>query len=205
MTPFTSALNAWTEPLTGSPYNNPVRFQRPWSWRVSAWAESNGLVLGQLKVEDKSNEITAVPELLRALELAGCIVTLDAMGCQKKIAREIQENAWTYVPHLYFGQWTQPAAHRTNIKGMLPMAEMVAKAGKHVYTVHSEAKDVLNLEVEPGETYYVLGAISVGVFAGHPNLSPSSKEAFDAMKDKLKDNTGQDLDPPDAKDKGKKK
>lgn len=64
---------------------------------VSAWAESNGLVLGQLKVADKSNEITAVPELLRALELSGCIVTLDAMGCQKKIAREIIEADADYV------------------------------------------------------------------------------------------------------------
>jgi len=54
---------------------------------VSAWAESNNLVLGQLKVTDKSNEITAVPELLRVLELSGCIVTLDAMGGQTKIAK----------------------------------------------------------------------------------------------------------------------
>ena len=58
---------------------------------VSAWAQSNGLVLGQWKVAGKSNEITAVPELLRVLELSGCIVTVDAMGCQKKIAREIIE------------------------------------------------------------------------------------------------------------------
>lgn len=64
---------------------------------VSAWAEGNGLVLGQLKVADKSNEITAVPELLRVLELAGCIVTLDAMGCQKKIAQEIVEADADYV------------------------------------------------------------------------------------------------------------
>lgn len=64
---------------------------------VSAWAHSNQLVLGQLKVEEKSNEITAVPELLRVLELAGCIVTLDAMGCQKKIAREIKEADADYV------------------------------------------------------------------------------------------------------------
>jgi hypothetical protein len=56
---------------------------------VSAWAESNNLVLGQLKVADKSNEITAVPELRRVLELGRCIVTVDAMGCQKKIAQEI--------------------------------------------------------------------------------------------------------------------
>jgi predicted transposase YbfD/YdcC len=64
---------------------------------VSAWAESNSLVLGQLKVEAKSNEITAVPELLRVLELAGCIVTIDAMGCQKKIAREVVEADADYV------------------------------------------------------------------------------------------------------------
>src|SRR5437899_9423103 len=73
---------------------------------VSAWAESNGLVLGQLKVADKSNEITAVPELLRALELSGCIVTLDAMGCQKKIAREIIEADADYVLALKGNQET---------------------------------------------------------------------------------------------------
>jgi predicted transposase YbfD/YdcC len=64
---------------------------------VSAWARENGLVLGQLQVSAKSNEITAVPELLRALELAGCIVTLDAMGCQKNIAKEIKEADAEYV------------------------------------------------------------------------------------------------------------
>ena len=64
---------------------------------VSAWAESNGLVLGQLKVEDKSNEITALPKLLRVLELEGCIVTIDAIGCQKKIAKEIVEADADYV------------------------------------------------------------------------------------------------------------
>ena len=64
---------------------------------VSAWAESNGIVLGQLKVNDKSNEITAVPELLRVLELSDCIVTTDAMGCQTKIAREIIEADADYV------------------------------------------------------------------------------------------------------------
>jgi predicted transposase YbfD/YdcC len=58
---------------------------------VRAWAESNGLVLGQLQVADKSNEMTALPSLWRVLELAGCIVTGDAMGCQKKIAREVIE------------------------------------------------------------------------------------------------------------------
>ena len=73
---------------------------------VSAWAESNNLVLGQLKVADKSNEITALPQLLRVLELSGCIVTLDAMGCQKKIAREIVESDADYVLALKGNQET---------------------------------------------------------------------------------------------------
>jgi predicted transposase YbfD/YdcC len=64
---------------------------------VSAWAASNSLVLGQIEVPGKTNEITAVPPLLRALELTGCIVTLDAMGCQKSIAREIKEADAEYV------------------------------------------------------------------------------------------------------------
>lgn len=64
---------------------------------VSAWAASNGLVLGQRKVSEKSNEITAIPELLRSLELSGCIVTIDAMGTQKKIAQEIRESDADYV------------------------------------------------------------------------------------------------------------
>ena len=49
---------------------------------VSAWATTNRLVLGQRKVDEKSNEITAIPQLLRALDIQNCIVTIDAMGCQ---------------------------------------------------------------------------------------------------------------------------
>lgn len=64
---------------------------------VSAWASENGLVLGQVKVDDKSNEITAIPELLRALQLKGCIVTIDAMGCQKDIAAGIATKKADYV------------------------------------------------------------------------------------------------------------
>lgn len=61
---------------------------------VSAWATANHLVLGQRKVKDKSNEITAIPPLLRLLELAGCVVTIDAIGCQTEIADVIvQRNA----------------------------------------------------------------------------------------------------------------
>ena len=64
---------------------------------VSAFAAESGLVLGQVKVDEKSNEITAVPELLRALKLKGAIVTLDAMGCQKEIAANIVGQHANYV------------------------------------------------------------------------------------------------------------
>jgi predicted transposase YbfD/YdcC len=58
-------------------------------YMVSAWASTHHLTLGQRKVDDKSNEITAIPELLQVLALNGCIVTIDAMGCQKEIAKTI--------------------------------------------------------------------------------------------------------------------
>ncbi len=64
---------------------------------VSAWASENRLVLGQTKVAEKSNKITAIPELLALLDVAGCIVTIDAMGCQKEIARLIIEEGGDYV------------------------------------------------------------------------------------------------------------
>jgi predicted transposase YbfD/YdcC len=64
---------------------------------VSAWAQSNQLVLGQVKVDDKSNEITAIPALLKLLDLTECIVTIDAMGCQTQIATAITEAGADYV------------------------------------------------------------------------------------------------------------
>ena len=64
---------------------------------VSAWATRTRLVLGQCGVEDKTNEIKALPELLAMLELAGCIVTIDAMGCQKAIAKQIVDKQADYV------------------------------------------------------------------------------------------------------------
>jgi len=64
---------------------------------VSAWANANRLVLGQLKVDDKSNESTAIPKLLRMLALEGAIVTIDAMGCQHEIAKTITAQGAEYV------------------------------------------------------------------------------------------------------------
>lgn len=64
---------------------------------VSAWASSANLVLGQVKVDDKSNEITAIPKLLDLLTISGCIVTIDAMGCHKEIAAKIFDKQADYL------------------------------------------------------------------------------------------------------------
>src|SRR5438876_5735642 len=64
---------------------------------VSAWASANGLTLGQVAVDAKSNEITAIPQLLELLDLKGCVVTIDAAGCQKDIAAQIVAKDADYV------------------------------------------------------------------------------------------------------------
>jgi len=73
---------------------------------VSAWALENKMVLGQVKTREKSNEITAIPELLSVLELGGCIVTIDAMGCQKEIVKTIIDKGADYVLGLKGNQGT---------------------------------------------------------------------------------------------------
>lgn len=64
---------------------------------VSAWSVANRVVLGQVKTEEKSNEITAIPQLLRLLAISGCLVTIDAMGCQTTIAKQIVEQGGDYL------------------------------------------------------------------------------------------------------------
>ncbi len=64
---------------------------------VARQATCNHVVLGQWKTEEKSNEITAIPELLRLLQIQGCLVTIDAMGCQKEIAGQIVEAGADYM------------------------------------------------------------------------------------------------------------
>ena len=98
---------------------------------ISAWAHRNGLVLGQLKVADKSNEITALPHLLRVLELAGCIVTGDALGCQKTIAKEIIEADADYVLALKGNQETVHAEVQSYLDdAIVQQAATPARKGK---------------------------------------------------------------------------
>jgi predicted transposase YbfD/YdcC len=104
---------------------------------VNVWAARNRLVLGQLKVADHSNEITALPALLRALELAGCVVSLDAMGCQKEVAKEIHEADADYVLALKANQGTLHA----EVQAFLDDAQVRGFAGvahEFVQTVNKE-------------------------------------------------------------------
>ena len=96
-----------------------------------------GLVLGQLKVADHSNEITALPALLRALELAGCVVTVDAMGCQKEVAKEIHEADADYVLALKGNQGTLHA----EVKEFLDDAQTSGFAGVAHQFIETVEKD----------------------------------------------------------------
>lgn len=117
---------------------------------VSAWAESNGLVLGALKVADKSNEISAVPELLRVLELGGCIVTLDAMGCQKTIAREIIEADADYVLALKGNQGTVHQEVKSFLDAVLQEQQARRPAGAKVSQAASALGSCVTVDKEHG-------------------------------------------------------
>ena len=88
---------------------------------VSALASSQSAVLGQLKCAEKSNEIRAIPELLKILDLAGCVVTIDAIGCQKEIVKQIAESKADYVISLKGNQGTL----HTEVKEYLDWAERI--------------------------------------------------------------------------------
>lgn len=131
---------------------------------VSAWAQSNGLVLGQLKVDDKSNEITALPKLLRALELSGCIVTVDAMGTQKQIAREIIEADADYVMALKGNHETVHAEVKTFLDATVTEAAAARPAGVKPSVAAATLETLATVEKDHGrhETrrYYQSAALA---------------------------------------------
>ena len=84
---------------------------------VSAWATQNTLTLGQVRTAEKSNEITAIPQLLDLLDLQGCIVTIDAMGCQREIAQQIVDGGADYVLAVKENQDNSTRASETCSRG----------------------------------------------------------------------------------------
>jgi len=106
---------------------------------VSAWASENRLFLGQVKVEDKSNEITAIPALLELLDISGCIITIDAMGTQTEIAHQIRAQGAEYVlalkanhPTLYqeVEQWFDNAQD-SDFQGLEYSYDVRVESGHH--------------------------------------------------------------------------
>ena len=100
---------------------------------VSAWATENRMVLGQTRTEAHSNEITAIPELLRVLELKGCLVTIDAMGCQRNIARQAVQGGADYLLAM---KANQGELHE-NIKDLIACCERVGWDGV-AYSHHEQ-------------------------------------------------------------------
>ncbi len=108
--------------------SHDARFDKKAIHMVSAWASTNSLVLGQIKTDEKSNEITAIPELLKSLELKGCLVTIDAMGCQKKIAEVIIEQEADYLLAV---KDNQPTLHQA-IQNYFEQANQAAFKGYNI-------------------------------------------------------------------------
>lgn len=90
---------------------------------VSAWATSNRVVLGQVKTDDKSNEITAIPKLLELLHVRGCLVTIDAMGCQKAIVEKIVDAKADYLIAVKDNQAKLHAAIAAEFEDRIPSLE----------------------------------------------------------------------------------
>jgi predicted transposase YbfD/YdcC len=105
---------------------------------VTAWCSDNGLTLAQVAVEDKSNEITAIPELLKLFKVKGCTVTIDAMGCQKEIVDDIREAKAHYVlaakenqPHLYEDLFTHFDVVIENAESLPPAQQYTTHEAHH--------------------------------------------------------------------------
>ncbi len=95
---------------------------------VSAFASANGMVLGQVKTDAKSNEITAIPELLALLDMTGCLISIDAMGCQTEIAAQIVDHGGDYLLAV---KGNQETLHRAVREAMAPLA----REGSHQATI----------------------------------------------------------------------
>lgn len=120
---------------------------------VSAWCSVNNLVLGQTKTDEKSNEITAIPELLDLLYIEGCIVTIDAMGCQTKIVEKIRKKKADYVISLKGNQGTllnEVKEYYDDLKEEMPLIE----TGKHESVKVVKTLDKGHGRIEERRYYY---------------------------------------------------
>jgi len=131
---------------------------------VSAWARESSLALGQVTVEEKSNEITAIPELVRKLDLNGCLVTIDAMGCQREIAKTILEAHADYLLAVKGNQGILAEDVETEFKHA--MAEDFAHLEHHYY----ETLDKGHGRIEQRQYWYTQDIEGLGSAERWPGL-----------------------------------
>ena len=132
---------------------------------VGAWATESGIALGQTKVDDKTNEITAIPKLLRTLDVKGCLVTIDAMGCQKEIAKVIGEVGADYL-----------LAVKNNQETLCEDVEQEFKAAQAENFAHMDCQYFESIEkghgrIEKRQYWYTSDIGGLGTLERWPNLA----------------------------------
>lgn len=141
--------------------SNNRQTQSPMLHLVSAWAANNRMMLAQVKTEDHSNEITAIPKLLKLIDVKDSVVTIDAMGCQSKIARQITSQGADYVLSLKENQKTL----YDNIKSIFLQAEVnKSKQYKKILHCRKIEKDKKHGRIEK-RTYTLVSARDPVFFA----------------------------------------
>ncbi len=131
---------------------------------VSAWATEAGMALGQIKVDEKSNEITAIPELLKVLAIRGCLVTIDAMGCQRQIAQDILDAGADYLLAVKDNQETLRADVEEEFKAA--QAEDFAHMDHEYY----ETLDKGHGRIERRQYWYTHEVAGLGTLERWPSL-----------------------------------
>jgi len=132
---------------------------------VSAWATENGVALGHVKTEDKSNEITAIPELLKLLQLKGCLVTIDAMGCQRDIAQMIVDAGADYLLAVKGNQETLSEDVEQEF------TEGQADGFAHMDCLYHETLDKAHGRIEKRQYWYTHDIQGLGTLERWPKLA----------------------------------
>jgi len=132
---------------------------------VSAWAVENGISLGQVKVDDKSNEITAIPELLELLDINGCLVTIDAMGCQRTIAQQIVDGGADYLLAVKGNQETLAEDVEQEFK------HAQADGFAHMHYAYCETVEKGHGRIEKRQYWYTCDVQGLGTLERWPELN----------------------------------
>lgn len=143
---------------------------------VSAWAGENWMVLGQTKVNEKSNEITAIPQLLNLLDISGCVVTLDALGTQTRIAQHILDARADYILPVKNNQGTLYEDMTLLFEGFESdeYTDVIYDMAKQTTEGHNR-REIRQLGRTHEAQVYFCHATDFVALSGHSSLIPSTK------------------------------